>query len=495
MTNQSRIRVLEEWLIIGSFVLAISLPGIITKYRTDPAPSFEENRQLAQFPRLSRNLIELRGFPHSFGLYFNDHFAFRRLLIRWQAVARVKWLGTSTTPNVIMGKNGWFFDGVNVGLGERRGPLTRDQIARWRQVLVERNDWLAARGIKYLFVVAPEKDQVYPEYLPETGRAPRVSRQDQLIEAVRDSHVEILDLRPSLIEAKRTHLVYLKTDTHWNSFGAFVAYQTIIKDLSRSFPRLQALADSDITFSPPANASGNLAQLLGLYNSITEQVVAVSAVGLQPIVKGDFGNSNETIESEQQGSGLPRVVMFRDSFVSVMIPFLARHFSRAIYVWQQQPDRRLIETEHPDVVIQEVYEGSIADDPPLDVPGTADQKPANGKAVDRNAPDAGNLPPVFEGAHSLINCAGTMGWAWDKNRPDQSIKVDIYDGYQPLQTIMAGAFQREILDLGIGNGRHVFSYPLPPQLKDGKPHEIRVRFAGTSIDLQGTPLQIKCEAE
>lgn len=493
MTNHSRIRVLEEWLIISSFVFAISLPGIITKYRTDPAPSFEENRQLAQFPSLSRNLIALREFPRSFGLYFNDHFAFRRLLIRWQAVARVKWLGTSTTPNVIIGKSGWFFDGANVGLGERRGPLTREQIARWRQVLVERNDWLAARGIKYLLVVAPEKDQVYPEYLHETGRAPRVSRQDQLIAALSGSNVEILDLRPSLIEAKRAHLVYLKTDTHWNSFGAFVAYQTIIQDLSKSFPRLQALAESDLKFSPPASASGNLAKLLGLHNSITEQVIGVSAGGSQPIVNGEIGNSNEMVQSEQPGSGLPRLLMFRDSFSTAMIPFLARHFSRATYIWQQDVDRRLIETEHPDMVIQEVYEGAIAPYPPLDVRATADQKP--GKAVDRNTPDTGNLKPVFEGTHTIINCAGTMGWAWDKNRPEQSIKVDIYDGYQPLATITAGAFQQDILDLGIGNGRHVFSYPLPPQLKDGKPHEIRIRFAGTNIDLQGTPLQIRCEAE
>ncbi len=86
------IHTIEEWLVIGLSAIAVSLPLAGTRYKTDLTPSFEENRQLAQFPPLSLKPGALIRLPRDFGRYFNDHFAFRRVLIRWQALARVKWL-------------------------------------------------------------------------------------------------------------------------------------------------------------------------------------------------------------------------------------------------------------------------------------------------------------------------------------------------------------------------------------------------------------------
>ena len=39
--------------------------------------------------------------------------------------------------------------------------------------MIDRADrWLAARGIKYLFVIAPDKPMIYPEFTPDTDRPP-----------------------------------------------------------------------------------------------------------------------------------------------------------------------------------------------------------------------------------------------------------------------------------------------------------------------------------
>jgi hypothetical protein len=58
--------------------------------------------------------------------------------------------------------------------------------------------------------------------------------------------------------------------------------------------------------------------------------------------------------TEVDDRSLPRAVIFRDSFVSRLVPFLSEHFSRAVYVWQNDFDANLVEQEHPDVVIQEI---------------------------------------------------------------------------------------------------------------------------------------------
>ena len=58
--------------------------------------------------------------------------------------------------------------------------------------------------------------------------------------------------------------------------------------------------------------------------------------------------------TEIPGSALPRAVIFRDSFASRLVPFLSEHFSRAVYLWQNDFDADIVEKEHADVVIQEI---------------------------------------------------------------------------------------------------------------------------------------------
>jgi len=59
---------------------------------------------------------------------------------------------------------------------------------------------------------------------------------------------------------------------------------------------------------------------------------------------------------EHSDAGLQRAVMFRDSFVSWLIPFLSEHFSRIVYSWENSFDHELVGRKHPDVVIHEMVE-------------------------------------------------------------------------------------------------------------------------------------------
>ena len=58
--------------------------------------------------------------------------------------------------------------------------------------------------------------------------------------------------------------------------------------------------------------------------------------------------------TEIDDPSLPRAVIFRDSFTSRLVPFLSEHFSRAVYLWQNDFDAAVVTQEHPDVVIQEI---------------------------------------------------------------------------------------------------------------------------------------------
>jgi hypothetical protein len=368
-------RRIQDIALIVFFLAALCLPGLGMALRFDLAPAHKENRTLAPFPPLALSRQAVGSFPEKFKAYFEDHFGFRNTLIRWQAIARVKWLGVSSSRKVILGKDGWLFQPpYDNSLESYRGPrsFTPAQLAQWQRVLETRRAWLAERGVRYIFIVAPEKHTVYPEYLPETfALLKQNSRLDQLIAYLKEhSDIEVLDLRQALQAGKSRERLYQRTDTHWNDLGAFIAYQCIVAELQKSIPGMQPLAESDFELVREQEYGTDLAAQLGL-----DDVLAEENLSLRPRRRDLEFHEDATRKyfvTERSERGLPRLVMFRDSFANNLIQFLDPHFSRAVYVWNSGFDARLVEAERPDFVIQEVVERYLLGEPPQDALALAD---------------------------------------------------------------------------------------------------------------------------
>lgn len=103
-------------------------------------------------------------------------------------------------------------------------------------------------------------------------------------------------------------------------------------------------------------------------------------------------------------------------------------------------------------------------------------------------------PPAYGGFHDSINCYGISGWAWDANQPNTPIQVSIYKDGTFLNTILADGFRQDLLNAGIGDGRHGFGYSLPASVRDGNSHSIEVRFGGTNTKLNQSPRTIQCRS-
>src|ERR1051325_218504 len=365
--NDQRMRRIEDIALIIFFLAALTLPVMGMALRFDLTRAHKENRVLAPFPPVFLNRHVLGSFPEKFRAYFEDHFGFRNTLIEWQAIVKVKWLGVSSSKRVILGRDGWLFQPpYDNSLDWDRGPrtLSGGDLAQWQRVREARRDWLSERGIRYLFVIAPEKHTIYPEYVPDAfRRMQEVSRLDQLVRYMREhSDVEILDLRQALIEAKARERLYHQTDSHWNDYGAFIGYQAIAGELMKSSAQIQPLKESDYELVREQSREMDLAAQLGLDDVLTEENLrlrprrAELEFHLNPDIKYLVSDGKET--------ELPRLVMFRDSYSNYLIPFLDHHFSRAVYVWNYGFDTSLIETERPQFVIQEVVERYLLNAPP-----------------------------------------------------------------------------------------------------------------------------------
>ena len=266
---------------------------------------------------------------------------------------------------MIAGKNGWLFFSGNAEIEDAR-HITRfseDQLHRWCVNYNLKKKWLKQQGVQYLLVIAPNKSSVYPEYLPNGLKMVReASALDDFMEYMKkNSEVDIVDLRKSLISAKDRETVYFKTDTHWNNYGAFVAYSDIMKAVKRLVPEIEYLQLDNFKIDKKLSAAGDLAGMIGgqslmsdyQYHFLPRKAFTASVVEKSEKVRGTF-------TMEKRDVNLPRATVFRDSFFIALVPFLAESFSSSTYYWQtwdtKTPMNEIIKLHRPDIVIEEVVE-------------------------------------------------------------------------------------------------------------------------------------------
>lgn len=224
--NRGTIQTISEVALILMFFTVICAPPLKCILLPDKGWSHTEKRMLASFPEIPNNVKELSKFLKSFEDYYNDHFGFREKLIYQYNREMEKRFGLSGVPSVMIGKEGWYFYSKEHLVNDFRGltPLTEQQLASWKADFVHKEEWLAKQGIHHLFVVMPNKQTIYPEYLPDAiQNAKGVTRFEQLMDYLdKDPDVDIVNPQQALCKAKTKIQVYQKTDTHWNEYGAFL---------------------------------------------------------------------------------------------------------------------------------------------------------------------------------------------------------------------------------------------------------------------------------
>lgn len=359
------------------FLLVLTLPllGALVPKNTPGS----ENRELNSLPSIPTSLDSLRHYPELWTAFFNDHFGWRSEMIYLNNLVRVSALRTSPSGNVVLGRNGWLYFAGEESIWDYQGlvPLDDASIDRIYSYLLAANEKLEQSDITFLVAIPPNKQSIYPEYLPESIRKIRPqTRLDQLLEYnSKKERLPILDLRLGLLEAKQKQLQYSITDTHWSTAGAFTAYQEIMLALASTFPLLQPYEMKDYSLQSVKTPGGDLAVMNNLRNFYTDQRITLIPSFHQTYQKPRLEYSLEDVYSAElttmDAPNLPTAVIFYDSYGPFMKPFLSQHFRRAVYIRphvlatrkgtspgrlqaEVEPphiDWDIVEREKPDVVI------------------------------------------------------------------------------------------------------------------------------------------------
>lgn len=368
---------LVDLAIILLFLLTILVPLFIWMIQQEKTYSEAEKRQLVSWPHLA-GFDSIPDYTRAFDTYFQDHFGGREWFIHRYQRELEKRFRTSSSPNVFEGTNGWlFFSGDGI-LDDLKGQLLfskEEQRSFWR-IVEQKEDWLQQKGVAYIFLVAPNKQSIYPEYLPEYYRKVRASsRLDDLLQNKPLTGISpFLDVRSRLLEGKTIARLYDKTDTHWNYYGAHIAYLAVMDRVQDIFPAFSVR--SSFHFAPEweNGQGGDLAVMIGRRTSIVEKRPVVDTADFTTIRKNPGKELASLLSlpqlkpfvSKKKSSSL-RVLILQDSFTEKLKPFFSESFGEVLYIWQyydtstmqymdKEKLKRLVDIYQPDLVIEEIVE-------------------------------------------------------------------------------------------------------------------------------------------
>ncbi|MFZ2990810.1 glycosyltransferase [Ideonella sp.] len=95
------------------------------------------------------------------------------------------------------------------------------------------------------------------------------------------------------------------------------------------------------------------------------------------------------------------------------------------------------------------------------------------------------------GTLDTVSFTQISGWAWNPDSPDESVLIEVLDGTEQLAVLRADLYRPDLQKLGMGNGRHGFSFGFAGTILPQARHLIRVRRLSDGTDLQTSPRLIE----
>lgn len=288
--------------------------------------------------------------------------------------------GASISPdNVVVGKEGWLFLGDRHAyvMSESRGlkPFNKERIDRFSEARGKWNDLVKSQGgIGYFVTIAPNSHTIFREKMPNWAAKTTSSPNIEYLLSKAPKDKTLADLSTSIKKYKDlSHVpLYYKTDTHWNEFGAWYAYNDLQRKIGQTDPSLKWLSAEDIHLTFREKEGGDLSRFLRITPFIKDieaevfikrnSKINVSDFGGNTIRNSDLSDRQENMDKEiivtsSNALNDKKVLWLRDSFGVALYPYMNATFSTIKQQHYQdvlnKPEyfKELIRDFKPDLVI------------------------------------------------------------------------------------------------------------------------------------------------
>ena len=310
-----------------------------------------ENTTLSEWPAFVKDGKPNINYLEDMGDYFEDHFAFRLQMLTANALIWSKGFDTSTTDQVVTGKDDWLYFSGTMDDYTGRDLLSDRELKAIVHNLSLMDSYVEFCGGRLIVTVAPNKNTLYNSAMPYYYQKGETSNLERLVPLLEEAGIEYVDLTETF--QNEDEVLYFKRDSHWNNKGALLAYNAVMDAMGReheTYANVPTVTEKDHI--------GDIDEILYPLAAEPEENIYYSKDWGFDYVNDVTDNMDEWIETvnpDKDGT----LLMYRDSFGESILPFFADEYNKAYFSRLVPYNMENLIQYQPDTVIVERVERQI----------------------------------------------------------------------------------------------------------------------------------------
>lgn len=324
------------------FCLIIGLGTVMNILSRDREFSESENRVLASFPKLTLSSIADGSFMKSFETYMADQFIMRDSLISAKTYLD-RLSGKKEENGVYIGEDGFLI--------EKQSPYSKKKVKALTKSI---NTFMKKYPyVNKMVAISPNASYVYSDKLPKNVEvSDQYDQLTKIMNSLDGKNYRFLNVSKALLEAKKKHQVFYKTDHHWTTRGAAAVFKAIADKWGLNDGKVKY---SFLTVS--GDFEGTLASKTGIHdvkdkveiclpkNSKGSYVVAIESQEKKTATLFDseklrqknkyevfLGGNYDKVVIDTVSSSKNTLLIIKDSYANCLIPMLTPYFARIVVV-------------------------------------------------------------------------------------------------------------------------------------------------------------------
>ncbi|MFJ5790021.1 DHHW family protein [Lysinibacillus sp. NPDC093197] len=297
-----------------------------------------ENRYLQGAPRLTWDDVLSKKYAEEVERFVTDHFPFRDKWL-WLKSATEKGRLQQENNDIYQGKDGYLFDKFT----EPDNTKVQQDINAVKQFAYKHPK------VNMTFLLAPTSIGLYPERLPWLAPTYPQKKVNQLIEGQLHNDLTFIN-GFDFLEPHATETIYYRTDHHWTTYGAYLAYVAYAKQMG-----WEPLSQSDFLIKNVSNSFLGSYHTRSQFTNVTPDQIQAYIPRKQVKTEMYIADSNQTFTTMYDTSFLKKkdqysyflggvhalmklttkldpqqieqqkLLVIKDSYAHNVIPFLTNH--------------------------------------------------------------------------------------------------------------------------------------------------------------------------
>ena len=264
------------------------------------------------------------GYLQELTDWYDGRFAFRPEIIAANSLVYENLFSESSSDEIIVGSDGWLYYSATLDDFQHRDQISDRMLFNIAHNVALMQEYAKRQGAQFLFTIAPNKNTLYPDNMPDRYKISVGKRSDaeRLVPWLEEENVNYLDLFK--VFENEDEVLYYKRDSHWTEDGAVLVYNRMMESLG-----IEGIDISDDTASFE-RISGDLNDMLYPVGGINEDK-RIYLLDETWSYTGDADDVEDDYIETEQTKGIGSLLMYRDSFGNSLLPYMAETFGEATF--------------------------------------------------------------------------------------------------------------------------------------------------------------------